>query len=329
MFQALSGSVSLQWGATEVIDILVVPADQVLAAPAINSTFSSMLEESSANWESLSGGESEEASEAVEEDEGMEEGMEVEEGHKTWSEEAMESGMEGPGASFIDGSIGPVSDEWNDQMAPQIAGFASMVNSHEALFRIPAMVVSPLSISLVYNLTNLLSDSINIGVSQYVSKVIMANIVDKIGLAIIQKTTPVVFSVVSQRLIDQVPESFNEAAPKFLERSLTFNLADALTRSISHSLVPSLAFTLKHRPVQNYYCMQCYERGKYCERCNANPKSMYYLIYYSGFYTDYYARYYSDYYTHGLDSWVRNKIVRENSPAWQAKAAQYENGLTM
>jgi hypothetical protein len=56
---------------------------------------------------------------------------------------------------------------------------------------------------------------------------------------------------------------------------------------------------------------------------------MYYLIYYSGFYTDYYARYYSDYYTHGLDSWVRNKLVKENSPAWQGMAAQYENGMTV
>ena len=179
---------------------------------------------------------------------------------------------------------------------------------------------------MVYNLTNLLSDSINLGIADYVQKVVKEQIPDSIGTAVQAKTTAVVFSVVSQRLIDQIPEMFNEAAPKFLERSLTYNLADALTRSISHAIVPSLAFSLKHRPMQNYYCFQCFHRGKYCERCNAEPKSMYYLIYYSGFYTDYYARYYAEYYTHGLDAWVRSRINLENSPVWHGKAENYEYG---
>ena len=55
----------------------------------------------------------------------------------------------------------------------------------------------------------------------------------------------------------------------------------ALTRSLTHSLVPTLTLGLSHDRRQDVWCSRCFHEKQYCSLCHYSPQSLYYTNYYS------------------------------------------------
>ena len=83
-------------------------------------------------------------------------------------------------------------------------------------------------------------------------------------------------------------------------RSLPVFISEQLTKSLTHSLVPTLTQSLSGTSDQYHFCQMCKSKSKYCNYCYSSPRGMYYTIYYSTYYSDWYSNYYAKYYTDAL-----------------------------
>ena len=109
----------------------------------------------------------------------------------------------------------------------------------------------------------------------------------------------------------------SRGAPTLVARSLYITLTQALTRSITHVVVPSISKSATHNRAQSILCKWCFETGKYCTRCQDSPQSSYYHSYYSTYYSDWYADYYANYYTDALENIdaVHHPLGHRSNPA--------------
>ena len=80
-----------------------------------------------------------------------------------------------------------------------------------------------------------------------------------------------------------------EKFPKMMERSLAILLTNALTRSVTHALVPTLTHTLKQKHGQAAICFDCFYFNRRCHECSTSRENVYYTIYHSTYYSDYYS----------------------------------------
>jgi hypothetical protein len=103
-----------------------------------------------------------------------------------------------------------------------------------------------------------------------------------------------------------------------------------VTRTVTHSLVPSLALSLTHNKHQDYFCYVCFHYHLYCRVCHYSPQSSYYLQYYSGYYSDYFATFYADYYTQAL---INVDTIEHPLSHWKGKSgpggAEKGNGYAL
>jgi len=70
-------------------------------------------------------------------------------------------------------------------------------------------------------------------------------------------------------------------------------MSHVLTRAVTHSLAPTLSFTLSHNAAEHVACAYCRSYNSYCDQCAMDTEEIYtrqYTAYY-------YAAYYSDYFS--------------------------------
>lgn len=75
---------------------------------------------------------------------------------------------------------------------------------------------------------------------------------------------------------------------------LTPPLTHTLSRSLAQSVVPALAYTVSHNPLQDYYCFYCFKHKAYCQYCHFSPSQVYYAQYYASYYAPYYGAFYEE-----------------------------------
>ena len=101
-----------------------------------------------------------------------------------------------------------------------------------------------------------------------------------------------VIDLVAERIVKDV----SRPTSAHISELVTPPALHLLTRSIAHSVVPTLVHVLTHNPLMDYYCYYCYHHKVYCSYCQYQPSQLYYAQYYTGFFSTYYADYYTDWF---------------------------------
>ena len=202
------------------------------------------------------------------------------------------------------------------RMAPRL----SEQMGHRISADTPRDVTKMLEPPLAFNISNVAVEAITASLTRSVSHSIVQDLGPHIAQDLVKTLRDGVYDMVAPFLKQAIPEKVNNVVPYLLGRSLPIYLSEQLTRTITHSLVPTLTLALTQSDDQHVWCTACLEKGAYCNYCHSSPQGMYYNTYYSAYYSDYYSDFYTKYYTDALE-----KIDKHQHQASAQVASRHEN----
>jgi hypothetical protein len=200
----------------------------------------------------------------------------------------------------VDGVMKPIVNVVAQQVGPELSAPLTEDMAHGLNEELPGDVAAMLEQTLTANLTNLLTDSVTMRLADSLTTSLTDELGTYLDKSITDAAQPRLHTALHNILSETIPKRLNRDVPTLLIRSLKIGLVQTLTRTVTHSLVPSLALSLTHNKHQDYFCYVCFHYHLYCRLCHYSPQSSYYLQYYSGYYSDYFATFYADYYTQAL-----------------------------
>ena len=189
--------------------------------------------------------------------------------------------------------------------------------AHGVNEQVPGDTSAMMTETVTENVTGPVTDAVVDEVQKFISATLPNHISSYVGKHVPQAIVPRIHTPVSNIMVEVMPQRLSRGAPTLVARSLYITLTQALTRSITHVVVPSISKSATHNRAQSILCKWCFETGKYCTRCQDSPQSSYYHSYYSTYYSDWYADYYANYYTDALENidTVHHPLGHRSNPA--------------
>ena len=189
--------------------------------------------------------------------------------------------------------------------------------AHGVNEQVPGDTSAMMTETVTENVTGPVTDAVVDEVQKFISATLPNHSSSYVGKHVTQAIVPRIHTPVSNIMVEVMPQRLSRGAPTLVARSLYITLTQALTRSVTHVLVPSISKSATHNRAQSILCKWCFETGKYCTRCQDSPQSSYYHSYYSTYYSDWYADYYANYYTDALENIdaVHHPLGHRSNPA--------------
>lgn len=230
----------------------------------------------------------------------------------------------------VEGIISPVANVVASELGKQVSQDLTTDLNNGLRGQLTGDVAAMLEQTLSANLTNILTDSITSKLSDSLTTSITEELGTYLDKSITDAAQPRLHTALHNILSESIPKRLNRDIPTLLIRSLKIGLVQTVTRTVTHSLVPSLALSLTHNKHQDYFCYVCFHYHLYCRVCHYSPQSSYYLQYYSGYYSDYFATFYADYYTQAL---INVDTIEHPLSHWKGKSgpggAEKGNGYAL
>ena len=160
---------------------------------------------------------------------------------------------------------------------------------------------------LTHRVRTSLIDTLTETISESASESIALDMKRQVSSTLTSSMSTEMTRQIDRDVAEYLPSRVNAFAPARLARKLVSSLGLVLTKSLSHTIVPSLIQTTGHSPLQDYYCYYCYHFQRYCQYCHYAPSQLYYAEYYTTYYSNYYATYYSDFFQRESDiAWANS-----------------------
>ena len=186
------------------------------------------------------------------------------------------------------------SDQWQELQEQKI----NVPGAPNPLGAEQKKLVKVLSHTLTFELAELLTRKI---VPQLNSE-LTQELIDKIARIVPKKVAHDITSGLTVGLETTVsalvPTVTNRLLPIAASASIFKGLVNILTRGLTHTLAPTLTYTLSMSNDERVYCHHCYHFGNGCEHCKHTSQldrnSFSALNYYASYYSDYYSSYFAD-----------------------------------
>jgi hypothetical protein len=183
---------------------------------------------------------------------------------------------------------------------------------HTMLGPMKEEVIKGVSANVVAQVPPAIEDAIVEGMTERlateIANAVSPPVSDKVSKAINPQMKDTLMNVLEQTL----PVRLEESLPYSISKLMVVDLIDKLTKSVTHSLVPSLTRAVSTTYQFSYFCFLCTKYKMHCMDCEHLQISQYQVQYYGVYFSSYYATYYGDYYKDAM------RQVTEDDKLWPA-----------
>ncbi len=198
--------------------------------------------------------------------------------------------------SIVEESLGPLAPQFTNR----VNGVIGSVLQNQFTYSL----VPGITESITKDLARMIPAHMKVTVPTAIAEIVKDQLPPIVAKHVGQRVTWTVANQLTQDVVDHVTGPVAEITIRKLALTIPGKVAyltnrqltPMLTKSLTHSIVPAISYTLEKSPLRVSWCEACRDHNKLCEYCWQNPTNIHNGFYYAGYYSTYYADYYNRYF---------------------------------